>query len=529
MRKTKRNIALAGGVISAAVCVMIAALIISLGKDVREEVSVAKSGAAMDAIRKKFMELAAPVQRDLALVGQWGRAGLMDLDDAGRLKAKLIPLLGSLPVVNSLILADTDGREFFLLKEGSSWLVRRADSYREGMDVRIHLLDQNSTVVKTMQAARGFDPRTRAWFAGALQTETPDAIYWSEPYRFKTVGKLGITASIRWESNAKDGILMVAAMDILLDTLHQFMAGLQVTPGAQIVLLRKDGTVMPSKFADAKADPHDVIFYESADLPDGPVKDALAEWTDLQDRTSAILPFTSREKKWWASFQPLQAESRQAWIGVLIPEADLVGNIRKQWGSHLLAITILLITGAVAMGLLIRQYVKNHGPESGHAGAGPEDIRSLIPRGENNRVEFKSTLRTNLKSGKKDKAIELAWLKSVTAFMNSEGGTLLVGVDDSGTVRGLEEDGFENDDKCLLHVKNLIHEHIGSEFAGGIEPRLHVIDEKIVVSLTCRKSDQPVFLRIGQNEDFFIRSGPSTTKLSMSKMVAYLDQRKKGS
>ena len=35
---------------------------------------------------------------------------------------------------------------------------------------------------------------------------------------------------------------------------------------------------------------------------------------------------------------------------------------------------------------------------------------------------------------------QLAILKTIAAFMNSEGGTLIVGVDDSGNILGVEKD-----------------------------------------------------------------------------------------
>ena len=46
----------------------------------------------------------------------------------------------------------------------------------------------------------------------------------------------------------------------------------------------------------------------------------------------------------------------------------------------------------------------------------------------------------NLKSGKNGKEIELAWLKGVVGFMNTNGGILLIGVDDSGTILGIDAD-----------------------------------------------------------------------------------------
>jgi predicted HTH transcriptional regulator len=160
------------------------------------------------------------------------------------------------------------------------------------------------------------------------------------------------------------------------------------------------------------------------------------------------------------------------------------------------------------------------------AGSIEDDLLKMISAGEGSNLEFKSTLRTNLKTGKTDKAIELAWLKSVAAFMNSEGGTLLIGVNDDSGIEGIEADGFESDDKCRLHLKNLLNQHIGAEFSRYIDCDLQTINGKTIVVITCEKVSGPVFLAVGKNEDFFIRSGPSSIRLSMSKMVKYLQQRK---
>ncbi len=99
---------------------------------------------------------------------------------------------------------------------------------------------------------------------------------------------------------------------------------------------------------------------------------------------------------------------------------------------------------------------------------GPEKVRRLIDEGEGSHVEFKSTLRWSLKNDKADRGVELSWLKTIVAFLNSDGGTLLVGVSDDGEILGCEGDRFTNEDKYLLHVNNRIQQHIGLEHATHI-------------------------------------------------------------
>jgi hypothetical protein len=75
-------------------------------------------------------------------------------------------------------------------------------------------------------------------------------------------------------------------------------------------------------------------------------------------------------------------------------------------------------------------HIKNLHEKKSDNGEG--SVPDLIRGGENDRVAFKSTMRWNLKTDKADKAVEKAWLETIVAFLNPDGGTLLVGVDDGG-------------------------------------------------------------------------------------------------
>ncbi len=149
------------------------------------------------------------------------------------------------------------------------------------------------------------------------------------------------------------------------------------------------------------------------------------------------------------------------------------------------------------------------------------EIMKIIETGETSTTEFKSTLRTNLATGEKDPRMEKAVLKTIVAFLNSRGGTLLIGVADDGTVIGTDESSFESRDKMMLHLNNLIKSQIGGEFLPFITYRAHTVDGKTVIRVDCGRSDSPVFLREGKTETFFVRSGPSSIDLHGTDMLAY--------
>ncbi len=151
--------------------------------------------------------------------------------------------------------------------------------------------------------------------------------------------------------------------------------------------------------------------------------------------------------------------------------------------------------------------------------------KEIIELGENDHVEFKSTLRWNLRAEKKDKAIENAALKTMIAFMNSKGGTLIVGCADDGTILGLENDKFQNHDKMLLHLTSLIKKRIGSLYIPFLEYSIEKIGDKFVLRIDCLPASMPAYLIDDNQDHFYIRTGPSSTSLRLSKVYAYIKER----
>ena len=96
------------------------------------------------------------------------------------------------------------------------------------------------------------------------------------------------------------------------------------------------------------------------------------------------------------------------------------------------------------------------------------DPKVLIEEGEGLFIEFKETLRYDARKGEISKELEKMVLKTIVAFLNADGGTLLIGVSDDGKVLGLDndyktltkknKDGFEN------HLNMLVKIMIGLTF-----------------------------------------------------------------
>lgn len=151
--------------------------------------------------------------------------------------------------------------------------------------------------------------------------------------------------------------------------------------------------------------------------------------------------------------------------------------------------------------------------------------RDIIKYGESDKVEFKSTLRFNLYTGKFGKEIEHAALKTIAAFLNTWGGILFIGVDDKQNIIGLENDNFENDDKSLLHLTQMVNDRLGSHFMQFINCAVETVDSRKIMRVDISPANRPAFLTSNNEEYFYVRAGPSTTDLKPSMIYDYIDNR----
>jgi len=153
------------------------------------------------------------------------------------------------------------------------------------------------------------------------------------------------------------------------------------------------------------------------------------------------------------------------------------------------------------------------------------DLSAIIDHGESEAIEFKSTLRTNLHTDAADTRMEMAVLKTLAGFLNTSGGTLVIGVLDDGTPLGIEADGFPSEDKMSLHLVNIVKARISPQALTAMHMHFEDYDGERVMVIRCQKSPVAVFMKDGEHERFYVRTGPSTTELKASETQDYIKQR----
>ena len=155
-----------------------------------------------------------------------------------------------------------------------------------------------------------------------------------------------------------------------------------------------------------------------------------------------------------------------------------------------------------------------------------KDIAELLREGENESVEFKSTLRRNLHTGENDSRMEFSVLKTISGFLNSKsGGVLLIGVTDDGDALGIEADSFQTEDKMYLHLNNLIRDRIGVKHTLYIQPHFSEYEDKRVLNVECDPARSPVYVLDGNEQRFFVRAIAATIELKGQQEHDYITQR----
>jgi hypothetical protein len=152
-------------------------------------------------------------------------------------------------------------------------------------------------------------------------------------------------------------------------------------------------------------------------------------------------------------------------------------------------------------------------------------VTDIISKGESNSIEFKSSLIWDYKQQQPSKLMGLIVARTISSFMNSEGGILLIGVDNDKKILGLDKDLAQtkgSKDDFELHFTNIVNNYLGKINRPLINLSFCEIEDKEVAAVIVKKSPRPVYLKHDGKTEFFIRSGNSSQPLDISEATDYI-------
>lgn len=162
--------------------------------------------------------------------------------------------------------------------------------------------------------------------------------------------------------------------------------------------------------------------------------------------------------------------------------------------------------------------------------AEPEEVRhrpiaELVKLGESAVLEFKSTLQWDVVQKQANKGLRKSCLKTIAAFMNTDGGTLLIGVEDDGNIFGLDNDlallGGSRD-KFEQTLVNIISDEMGPALSHYYRIRFETVEDKLVCVVEVDAVGDAVFVKGEKGKEFFVRVGNTTKSLDPADTHDYL-------
>jgi len=163
-------------------------------------------------------------------------------------------------------------------------------------------------------------------------------------------------------------------------------------------------------------------------------------------------------------------------------------------------------------------------------GAPLRTVEEILIGDENASVEFKSTARWDVREGRPNKAMEDAVVKTIAGFLNTDGGTLLIGVDDSRMVLGLDQDYDQvrpkNGDGFVNWLTTHLINAIGYAPVTRVRARIVVHDGKQLCRADVARHIEPVWAKTSKADHvLFARFNNSTRAVPANETDAFVRDR----
>jgi PAS domain S-box-containing protein len=335
-----------------------------------------------DPIRQKMIE-------DYAAI----RQGHFSSKDADARRALLIPGLFSLPKVDSMMLADQKGGHFLVERYSepirrSALLSPMSDRLPAPDPSRLQFLTRDFRPAEWGETSRwalwedagrqlvqkwdlslsGYDGRQRPWYRVAMaafrdqtlpeaQAAASNLVAWTDVYPLYTAKGPGISAAVA--ARDPSGEILIVTYNLPLDEIAKFTMSAQPSPRGMMFVLTDDGRLLgPPRNSRSNNKPDaDVPSLQPVAESGSPnVAEAVARWQADRGGQPDRFRLTLEDEPWWAGFTPFEFGSQHRfWIGVLLPESDLIPAAR-QYRGLIAAVGLLALLGAALLALRLARW-----------------------------------------------------------------------------------------------------------------------------------------------------------------------------
>jgi hypothetical protein len=152
-------------------------------------------------------------------------------------------------------------------------------------------------------------------------------------------------------------------------------------------------------------------------------------------------------------------------------------------------------------------------------------VLSLVAEGEGQQLEFKETLEVDIRNGERNRNLIQSALKNVAAFLNTDGGTLLIGVSDIGEIKGLDRDlkysHRNNRDGFEQKLRSLLGDRFDPVPFGGATITFEDLPEGTICRIDVKPNEGITHL----DSEVFIRDGTRVKPLRGRELTDWIQTR----
>jgi hypothetical protein len=204
----------------------------------------------------------------------------------------------------------------------------------------------------------------------------------------------------------------------------------------------------------------------------------------------------------------------------------VVARVRTAFAPGMLPMTLIFATVGAGMGALTGRIARGPGGAAPTGSLDPGlDLVGMIARGEGEQLEFKRSIRWDHALGRTNRMLEEPVVRTLAGFFNCRGGTLLVGVSDSGEVVGMDEDYAtwkrSGQDGFSQFMVALVETRLGGDLCSRLHVNTVSAGARHVGVVTAEPSPRPVWVTEGGIARFYIRAGSTTRELDARETLGY--------
>ena len=256
-------------------------------------------------------------------------------------------------------------------------------------------------------------------------------------------------------------------------------------------------------------------------------------WQLTGENIPGTFSFKFDKQIWWGQSMPMNING----ISAIIISNDQQRLYYSSISNHRWVLILILSLIIITIVSFFRNFRKQHQSLDEFTKGQENDLvaSELIKLGETSYVEFKSSFRYDYVQKVVNKDLESVIAKSIAAFSNAEGGTLLIGVDDDGHVLSLEKDINTLKRKDLDFFENTLRMFLNNTFkvsfvTQNLDMKFPVINQKAICRIDVIKALEPVFVEINKkgskSERFYVRSGNTSQEIvSLREINTYIKSR----